>query len=258
MYTFHNVVNKCYKLKIQRYINYIYLQNNLFQPVTISKLCQQSYIDFYHLTNAICINNGRSRPITYKIDEVRKEIETLKANKDDLVFVHVARCAPQKNQKLLFEVFKRLSKEKQHVQLLVIGDGYKDSAFYCLKNNPVFHFLGVKQNVGDYLSVSDFFILSSSYEGLPLSLLEAMSMGCVPISTPVGGVPDVIKDGINGFLSDSLSVEDFYATVCKAIKNRNAITPNQVVKSYEENFSMKSCASQYETLFKSMLKTNKI
>ncbi len=256
VYTFHNVVNKCYKFKFQKYINYFYLRNNLFQPITISDLCQQSYYDFYHLSNAICINNGRSKPVTYQIDEIKRQIESFKRNVDDLIFVHVARCSPQKNQDLLFEVFKRLSDEGHHVQLLIIGDGYKDSPFYKFAANPSFHFLGVKQNVGDYLSASDFFILSSSYEGLPLSLLEAMSMGCIPISTPVGGVPDVIKDGENGFLSKSLSPDDFYDTVCRAISERDTVMPDRVAKSYEEKFSMKKCASQYEALFRHMSKNN--
>lgn len=253
VYTFHNVVDKCYKLKIQKYINLVYLKYNLFQPVTISKLCQKSYVDFYHLNNAICINNGRSRPKLELLNKVANSINSFKRYSDDKIFVHIARCAPQKNQQLLFDTFLRLANEGQHFQLLIIGDGYENSEFYRLRNNPVFHFLGVKQNVGDYLSVSDFFVLSSLYEGLPLSLLEAMSLGCIPISTPVGGVPDVITDGVNGFLSRSISETDFYDVIKKAMILSDTISKEQVIKSYEANFSMKVCAAQYESLFESML-----
>jgi glycosyltransferase involved in cell wall biosynthesis len=46
----------------------------------------------------------------------------------------------------------------------------------------------------------DIFMMSSEFEGLPIALLEAMSMNCVPVSTAAGGIPEVIKDGVNGLL----------------------------------------------------------
>lgn len=255
VYTFHNLVNKCYKFKFQKYINYFYLKRNCFQPVTISKLCQQSYIEFYHLNNSVCITNGRSRPsLTNEVNNTKKIINSFKTHTDDKIFLHVARCAPQKNQKLLFDTFIKLSKENKHFQLIIIGAGYEDSPYYQkLKDNPAFHFMGVKQNIGDYLASADFFVLSSIYEGLPLSLLEAISIGCIPISTPVGGVPDVITNGVNGILSKSISEEDFYTAIVQAINHPSQINPNNVIKSYEARFSMTNCAKSYMMLFEKLI-----
>ena len=80
--------------------------------------------------------------------------------------------------------------------LIVLGDKYhhwtdklKGSQRICL--------LGLKENVGDYMAAADYYVMSSDWEGLPITLLEAMSMGVIPVSTPAGGVADVIKDGTN-------------------------------------------------------------
>jgi len=54
-----------------------------------------------------------------------------------------------------------------------------------------------------WMACFDVFLMSSDYEGMPVALLEAMSMGCVPVATPVGGVPEVIADGENGILYDA-------------------------------------------------------
>lgn len=61
-------------------------------------------------------------------------------------------------------------------------------------------FTGFRQDVFNIMRIFDLFVLSSLYEGLPLALLEAMSMGKPAVATQVGGIPEVIKDGLNGFL----------------------------------------------------------
>ena len=52
----------------------------------------------------------------------------------------------------------------------------------------------------EFLSSLDVFVLPSYFEGLPIALLESMSFGAVPIVTPVGSIPEVVKDGVNGLL----------------------------------------------------------
>lgn len=225
------------------------------QPITISNICQQSYIDFYKQDNAICITNGRARLTTTKdYDSVKKEIAGYKKDKDIPVFIHVARCSKEKNQELLFNAFERLHKNGKKFLLLVIGAGFESSHYMHFNDTEYVKILGAKQNVGDYLACANYFVLSSTWEGLPLSLLEAMSMGCIPISTPAGGVVDVIRDGENGLLCPTFETDDFLNTISKVFDRDFAISKELIIKDYEENYTMEVCVNKYYNVYKDLLK----
>lgn len=221
------------------------------QPITISNICQQSYIDFYKQDNAICITNGRAAiEKSPDLEIVQKEIDNYKSNKSIPVFIHVARCSKEKNQELLFNAFERLHNNGKKFLLLVIGAGFESSPYMHFNGTEYVKILGAKQNVGDYLACANYFVLSSTWEGLPLSLLEAMSMGCIPISTPAGGVVDVIRDGENGLLCPTFETEDFYNTIAKVFDKNFAINKELIIKDYEENYTMEVCVNKYYEVYK--------
>ena len=255
--TIHTLAKRQYdnaniiKRKIMAYL----YSHNKVKPVTISQTCHQSYWDTYRLSNDICIYNGCEAMVTTDEHEiVKKEIDKLKRNDETVVFIHVARHHPVKNHKRLFRNFTRLEEEGYNFVLLVLGDNY-DSLIDQYHNNRYILFLGAKNNVGDYLAQADYFVLSSDAEGLPMTLLEAMSMGVVPISTPAGGVVDVIKDGVNGYLAKSFEDEEFFQILTKAIHEKGTISSESLKKEYKEKYSIDICAEKYYDAYKKILST---
>ncbi len=223
-------------------------------PFTISEACRRSYRETYHADNDICIMNG-CEPLTVTAEEpsVKREIAVLKHHPDDMVFIHVARHHPVKNHQRLFRTFLRLEREGEHFILIVLGDHY-ESCQLALKDSKNIFLLGQQQHVGDYMAQADCFVLSSDSEGLPLSVIEAMSMGVVPVSTPAGGVVDVIEDGVNGYLADSFDDEAFYRKIKQAISERGKIPAERIRQHYEKYFSMEVCAGHYYEAYKKALK----
>lgn len=251
--TLHSLANKCQTFKIEKYINKFYFKY-FITPVTISNVCFQSYVNFYKKNNAININNGRSsQQTTSQYSIVKEEIENLKTSNNDKVFIHVARCHPAKNQSLLFNSFIKLAETYNNFQLIIIGNGFENSEFWHYRNYKFIHFLGEKTNVADYLACADFFVLTSIFEGLPLSLLEAMSMKVIPICTPAGGVVDVITDGVNGYLSNSIEIKDFLNTIKRALQGNQEVIKNKVANDYEQNYSMHICAEKYYQLYQNKI-----
>ena len=89
-------------------------------------------------------------------------------------------------------------------RLIVVGDGpllptLSDLAA-ALQVSPFVHLLGARRDVPDVLNALDAFVLCSDMEGLPLVIPEAMATGLPVVSTRVGGIPNVIDDGVTGFL----------------------------------------------------------
>jgi glycosyltransferase involved in cell wall biosynthesis len=112
--------------------------------------------------------------------------------------------------------------------------------------------LGLKENVGDYLNSADALVIWSSVEGMPLVMLESLSMGCPVIASPVGGIPDVIKSGDCGILTRGLSQSDlkdallFFKDIPKEERERMR---ERCVATYLANFSMSICVRKYNDLF---------
>ena len=255
---FHTIHSLAHKRQYRPWLTpvYRYFYKHRIHAVTISNICKQSYTELYHLSNAIQIDNGRSQMMpSPELKKVEKEIKSYRNNSRTKVFVHVARCSEPKNEPLLFKTFQRLYDEKKDCILLIIGANYDSPEYINLLNNAPsnIHWLGLKSNVCDYLLNSDFFILSSKWEGLPISLLEAMSVGVIPICTPAGGIPDVIKDRSLGYLSPSMNEEDFFKTVIEAIQTAEDFNTERLIEYFRDNYSMNHCANQYTYAFQKMI-----
>lgn len=252
IHTLHSSAQRTSGPHIQKIINRYFYKSKLIQPVVLSELSKESYRRFYKLDNAIIIENGRS-PVqaSSAFEFVRNEISSLQNNNSTLVLTHVSRYHEVKNQELLIRSFNKIANEGKDFILLIIGSGFDTELGKKLKKIACekIIFTGEKMNVGDYLLCSNAFCLSSNDEGLPISLLEALSAGCVPICTAVGGIPDVITDGVTGYLSDSVTLDSYYDAIIKYFQNPQKITRQVLKKHFEANFSIKICAEKYNAYF---------
>ncbi len=252
VHTLHNIAEKAVGTKFQYCLNKFYYRRQIIQPVMISKKCLDSFKTLYHLNNAPYINNGcnRAEP-SPEYHLVCTEIERFKGGKDIPLFIHIGRFHPQKNQELLIDAFNELSNEGYTFSLLIIGNGFQTKEAEKLKNKACekIHFLGEKKNVGDYLLNADAFCLTSYFEGLPISLLEALSAGVTPICTPVGGIPDVIIDNVTGFLSEGTELFSYLDALHRFLKKK--IDPFFLQNYFNEHFSMQTCAENYIAIYES-------
>ena len=250
VHTIHSVAEKASGLKMQYYVNRFFYKNDILKPVTISKECDKSFVEYFHLNNTSCIDNGCPKIVASDLfKDVESEVASYKKNVNTPVFVHTARCAPEKNQRLLIESFNQLYNEGLDFTLLVLGAGYFEEKSKNLIDLacPNIHFLGEKKNVCDYLLCADAFCLSSIYEGLPIALIEAMSCGLSPICTPVGGIPDAIIDGRTGYLSSNLSLESYVNVIKKYLKL--PLDSQPIISEYRKRYSIEECASRYLAVY---------
>lgn len=231
------------------------LKFHLLDQVAISDQNEKSIRKMYSVPAVKLIYNGRAAvSVTNKYEDVRKEVESYKKTKNTKEFVIIARCNPVKNIPRLVRCFNKLIEEGEDVTLLVIGSGYDAPSIQSVlqQANERIHFLGPHHNVADYLSCADFFTLSSDYEGMPITLIEAFACGCIPVGTPVSGFNDVVEDGVNGFVAEDFSDESYIDALKRAITQQNKISKDSLKTIYVSKLSMEACAKQYELLFQQL------
>jgi glycosyltransferase involved in cell wall biosynthesis len=121
------------------------------------------------------------------------------------VGIFVARLDPLKGLEALIRGLAQLRDESAPVMVLIAGDGPERDTVERLAcelklGADRLRLLGFRNDVPDLLGAADFYVLPSLTEGLPLSLLEAMAHRLPVVATPVGGIPEVVRDGEDGLL----------------------------------------------------------
>ncbi|MBQ3130794.1 MAG: glycosyltransferase [Bacteroidaceae bacterium] len=240
--------------KVRRFL----FSKRLVTPVTISEDTLRCFKEFYNI-DAPLINNGRDIPADLIVtNEVKEEFEKYRRTSHTRVIVQLAHVGHQKRQDVMARVADRLMKEGYDFTVLMIGEINERQMVDNIKalNNPKIHLLGGKHNPLEYLKAADAFALTSSFEGLPISLIESMGVGLVPICTPVGGIVNLISDEVNGFLSSDITEESYYTAL-----KRYLDTPTEyllkmkaeALKTYQP-FTMTECARNYEQIFSMKVK----
>lgn len=254
IHTLHSIAPKTIGFKWQRSVNRIFYGRELINAVAISHENMKSFFEYYSHKNISLIYNGVADPVkSCKFQIVNKELQNFKRKLSDKIFIHVASFEKAKNQKILINVFNKLLVEDQGVILLVIGKHFDSEDAKKLKeiSNKGIYYLGTRENISDYLLGSDGFVLSSLWEGLPISLLEALSCGVIPICTPAGGIRDVIKDETIGFLSKDFTDNGLYQAVINCLNSMDTFNRSNLKKYFRENYSIEKCTNRYLKIYKS-------
>lgn len=253
VYTIHSDAAKENTLWDKRFIRikkYAF-KKNYIHPVTISKESKRSFTAFYGLDSTL-IYNGI--PEYVALNNASKLKEFRKTDKTKLFF-HPGRISEPKNQVVLVKVFDRLIKEGNDVVLLIAGQKQDMQIWSELEPylNERIIYLGERSDVRDLLAESDAFCLPSIWEGMPVTLLEALSVGCIPICSPVGGIPEAVINGYNGFLSENSNENAYYKTLKEFIN-----CPDVEVKQIKQNcletfkkFRIAEVVNKYIKLYKS-------
>lgn len=204
VYTEHN--------KWERYHKLTYYMNKLsfsYQQLVIAVSAE--------VANSIKTNYGKAKPQVQVVAngaDTTKYARTQTFEKDIRKEFNIPATATVIGITCVFRVQKRLGTWLEIAQALhakhpdtyfiMVGTGPLNEEIRAkaktLGTDEYVFFAGSQAETRPYFTAMDIFMMSSEFEGLPIALLEAMSMNCVPACTAAGGIPEVIKDGVNGVL----------------------------------------------------------
>lgn len=182
--------------------------------------------------------------------------------KKHTVICTVANLKVQKNPMDFFKVAEEILKRRKDVFFIYAGGGSENDIKFYTKiikekkiNNNCF-LTGWVDNVASVYSSCDIFILTSLWEGLPRSLIEAMKSGLVPVCYKTDGVADVIKDGINGFLLEQKDVDGMVKKIEELISDKTLLLRirENVINSDLSEFDIDEMVKKQEKLYLSLIK----
>lgn len=133
---------------------------------------------------------------------VRREIGVGPA---DFVIAHVARLSPIKDHDTAIRSVAQVARSRPDVRLWIVGDGVQEGPIRELIRElgleSHVQMLGSRSDVPRLLGAVDLALLTSLSEGIPLALIEAMATGLPVVATRVGGMPEVVMEGVTGLLA---------------------------------------------------------
>jgi len=166
----------------------------------------------------------------------------------------------QKRLTIWLEIAQKLHEKFPALHFIVVGDGVLKQEIHAkaaeLQTSGYVHFAGLQTEIRPFLNAMDIFMMSSEFEGLPIALLEAMSMEVMPACTDAGGISELVKDGLNGVLvpvADPMmlvrKLEKFIADPLQ-IREMGRKAREMVIS----NFSMEKMVGELETIYSETLK----
>lgn len=172
----------------------------------------------------------------------------------------VARLSPEKDHQTLLNACRLLVRNTTQFLLEIIGDGpllvTLENTVKDLGIDAYVSFIGMRHDVPEQLRHLDIFVLSSTTEGISLTLLEAMATGLPVVSTNVGGNPEVVIDGETGYIVPPQNPDEMYCKLLNLIEDKN-LRQKMGEKGRDRvlsHFSVNETARQYEELYRSLMR----
>ena len=254
--TEHNIYHPSGNMlsRIKRLANYFLgaFHKNIIAVSNEVKRTHTDHCKFFK-NKYVTIYNGIEESEFDKSSNYEKFRQEFGFEKDSIVIGKIGSMYPQKAHEVLFEAAKLVLNAVPEARFLLVGDGPRRSELQAMVSNIGLEneitFTGLRSDVPDLLHFIDIFVLSSAWEGFPMTILEAMASGTPVVVTDVGGNSEAVIHGETGYL---VTQGDYQALACaiieladnyqkrvsmgKAGKNRllNNFTSEVMVRSIEE------------------------
>jgi len=264
VHTIHSEADRESPNLIDRILKRFLFKYRLCYPVVISKGNINSYERIYGNIPFTLIENGRKvQGPSGEFYRLRERFDAKVKRNGDKIFLFVGRLEEVKNPELLIYAFDKLRTTNLNAKLVIIG---RDTKYFSkanllelltrLKLNQNVVYLGEKNNVYDYMLLSDYLCICSKMEGMPISLIEGMSAGLVPVVTKVGGIPDMV--GENGYFAKENTIDSYFDALKMAASSSNEdldLKRENLINEFQVRFDIKICAENYIRLYSEIVKT---
>lgn len=192
----------------------------------------------------------------------KNKLAELGISLNSFIIGNVSRLELSKGHMFLLDSFKKVINERKDypLKLLIVGDGYeKDNLInYSKKLNieDKVIFTGYREDIEEIMAVMNIFVLTSLREGLPKVLVQAAAVGMPLIAFNVDGIPEIIKDGYNGFFVKPKDVHQIANRIIRYIDNEDLIISHsqQGREFVKGKWSIEDMVNKVDKIYQSFIK----
>lgn len=248
IYTHHNIKSRLNKL------GYMFINTQVDKYIGISKLCSES-LKLSTDREVVTINNAVSK-VKFKGFIRQRSLPS-----SSVTIAMVGHLGEQKDYLTMLNALALLDNSlRKKIKILIAGEGsqeYKDFLLKRIKELSLCDTVeleGIKNNIVEFLYQADLFMMTSAWEGLPISLIEATISGLPCIVTDVGGCSEVISNCSNGIIVPPHDPASIAMAISKLVTNNELITEfskNAISNSYQ--YSIEKSSKLHTQLYSSYL-----
>ena len=229
------------------------------QVIAVGQQVKKNLVDYYGLQEQmVAVIFNAVKPFSGTVEPV-EELEN--ARKQGYIRIgNVGRLSEQKGMEYFIQAAAAVYAENPAVRFFIVGDGedrkkLEDLAKQVLPDG-ILSFLGFRPDVQNVMAQLDFVVLSSLWEGFPLTPIEAFSVGKTIVATAVDGTPEIVKDSLNGLLVERENVPALAQAMLR-LCNDQELRKNMersAEEDYQREFSFEQLGKRYVDYYHCLLK----
>ena len=222
--------------------------------IAVGEMVKKNLVEYYELpSDQVTVIYNAIKPFDGKISPI--PLLTEYRENGYKIIGNVGRLSEQKGMEYFINAVPGVIEKFPKTKFVIVGDGEdKDKLVNMVKEKNMdeyITFLGYRSDIQNVMSQMDFIVLSSLWEGLPLTPIEAFSVGKTVVATAVDGTPEIVQNGINGILIKPKDIKEMVSNICYLLYNIDVIDRFQgSAKERYKEFSFEKLRMNYVEFYR--------
>lgn len=245
-----NAHNTFYNKK--RLTKYAYRDTKL---IAVGETVKKNLIDIYDIPDKqVTVIHNAIKSFEREISPI--PLLTEYREKGYKIIGNVGRLSEQKGMEYFINAVPKVINKIPMTKFVIVGDGEdKEKLVNMVEQKNLQEsiiFLGYRNDIQNVMSQMDFIVLSSLWEGLPLTPIEAFSVGKTIIATDVDGTGEIVQNGVNGILIKPRNINEIVDNICYLLSNQEIVDGYQMnaKERFQSQFSFEKLRKKYIEYYK--------
>jgi glycosyltransferase len=225
--------------------------------IAVGETVKKNLTEYFEIPKKqICIIHNAVKPFDGNVVPIKVLYQ--EHTKGNVLIGNIGRLSEQKGMSYFIEAAEITAKTHPEARFIIVGEGEEKEQLHAqvkakgLQDKVLF--LGYRNDIQNVMSQLDFVVLSSLWEGLPLTPIEAYSVGKTVIGTAVDGTPEIIRDGVDGYLVEQRNPVQLAEKMNELIENPETRKNMgiQAMKRYRNEFSFEKLSERYIAFYEGL------